>query len=156
VNTGRQELGVAQRMGRYTDPRAPLKIWSSQNVNGSPIRLRGRRARGRWHEGAGVRWRDSTACRRSRSRFAGSQASNTIDVINGIKRELPRLTAQLPQDVKMDVIRGPVRATSKRRCTKFKKHLVLGYSILASLVVLLFMRSWRSTLIAAGPQFRVR
>ena len=73
--------------------------------------------------------------------------SNTIDVINGIKRELPRVAGQLPNDVKMEVIRDQSRYI-EAALHEIQKHLILG-SILASLVVLLFMRSWRSTLIAA-------
>jgi HAE1 family hydrophobic/amphiphilic exporter-1 len=73
--------------------------------------------------------------------------ANTIEVINGIKRELPRVEGQLPADVKLEVIRDQSRYI-EAALHEIQKHLVLG-SILASLVVLLFMRSWRSTLIAA-------
>jgi HAE1 family hydrophobic/amphiphilic exporter-1 len=73
--------------------------------------------------------------------------ANTIDVIKGIKQELPRVAGQLPNDVKMEVIRDQSRYI-EAALHEIQKHLILG-SILASLVVLLFMRSWRSTLIAA-------
>ena len=144
VNTGRQEL-VLRTMGRYTDPRAFEELVIA-NVNGSPIRLR---------DVGHVE--DGTKEQRSLARLNGvptvtleirrQSGSNTIDVINGIKRELPRLTAQLPQDVKMEVIRDQSRYI-EAALHEIQKHLILG-SILASLVVLLFMRSWRSTLIAA-------
>ena len=49
--------------------------------------------------------------------------------------------------MKMEVIRDQSRYI-EAALHEIQKHLVLG-SILASLVVLLFMRSWRSTLIAA-------
>ena len=55
--------------------------------------------------------------------------------------------AQLPSDMKMEVIRDQARYIDAA-LHEITHHLVLG-SILASLVVLLFMRSWRSTLIAA-------
>jgi HAE1 family hydrophobic/amphiphilic exporter-1 len=60
---------------------------------------------------------------------------------------LPRVGAQLPDDVKLEVIRDQSRYI-EAALHEIETHLILG-SILASLVVLLFMRSWRSTLIAA-------
>jgi len=57
------------------------------------------------------------------------------------------VTGQLPEDVKLEVIRDQSRYI-EAALHEIQTHLVLG-SILASLVVLLFMRSWRSTLIAA-------
>jgi HAE1 family hydrophobic/amphiphilic exporter-1 len=64
----------------------------------------------------------------------------------GLKEALPRVTAQLPEDVTLKSF-ATSRAISKR-VARIQVHLILG-SILASLVVLIFMRSWRSTLIAA-------
>ena len=144
VNTGREEL-VLRTLGRYTDPRAFEDLVIS-NVNGSPIRLR---------DVAQVE--DGTKEQRSVARLNGvptvtlevrrQSGANTIEVINGIKTELPRVTAQLPADVKTEVIRDQSRYI-EAALHEIQKHLILG-SILASLVVLLFMRSWRSTLIAA-------
>src|SRR5258705_5551170 len=144
VNTGREEL-VLRTLGRYTDPRA-FEDLVIANVNGSPIRLR---------DVGHVE--DGTKEQRSLARLNGvptvtleirrQSGANTIDVINGIKRELPRIAGQLPADVKMEVIRDQSRYI-EAALHEIQKHLVLG-SILASLVVLLFMRSWRSTLIAA-------
>src|SRR6266496_3702676 len=73
--------------------------------------------------------------------------SNTVEVINGIKAALPKVAAQLPNDVKLEVIRDQSRYI-EAALHEIQKHLILG-SILASLMILLFMRSWRSTLIAA-------
>ncbi|MEP6717998.1 MAG: efflux RND transporter permease subunit, partial [bacterium] len=144
VNTGREEL-VLRTLGRYTDPRA-FEDLVVANVNGSPIRIRD----------VG-RVEDGTKEQRSLARLNGvptvtleirrQSGANTIDVINGIKRELPRVTSQLPGDVKVEVIRDQSRYI-EAALREIQKHLVLG-SILASLVVLLFMRSWRSTIIAA-------
>ena len=144
VNTGREEL-VLRTLGRYTDPRA-FEDLVIANVNGSPIRLR---------DVGHVE--DGTKEQRSLARLNGvptvtleirrQSGANTIDVINGIKRELPRISGQLPADVKMEVIRDQSRYI-EAALHEIQKHLILG-SILASLVVLLFMRSWRSTLIAA-------
>ncbi|MDQ6652080.1 MAG: efflux RND transporter permease subunit [Acidobacteriota bacterium] len=144
VSTGREEL-VLRTLGRYTDPRS-FEDLVIANVNGSPVRLRD----------VG-RVEDGTKEQRSLARLNGvptvtleirrQSGANTIDVINGIKRELPRVVGQLPADVKVDVIRDQSRYI-EAALHEIQKHLVLG-SILASLVVLLFMRSWRSTLIAA-------
>jgi HAE1 family hydrophobic/amphiphilic exporter-1 len=144
VTTGREEL-VLRTLGRYTDPRA-FEDLVIANVNGSPIRLR---------DVGHVE--DGTKEQRSLARLNGvptvtleirrQSGANTIDVINGIKQELPRVAGQLPADVKMEVIRDQSRYI-EAALHEIQKHLILG-SILASLVVLLFMRSWRSTLIAA-------
>jgi HAE1 family hydrophobic/amphiphilic exporter-1 len=144
VNTGREEL-VLRTLGRYTDPRG-FEDLVIANANGSPIHLRD----------VG-RVEDGTKEQRSLARLNGvptvtleirrQSGANTIDVINGIKRELSRVTGQLPADVKVEVIRDQSRYI-EAALHEIQKHLIMG-SILASLVVLLFMRSWRSTLIAA-------
>ena len=72
---------------------------------------------------------------------------NTVAVIEAVKANLARLAAQLPADVKLEIIRDQSRYIYAA-LHEINLHLVLG-SILASLVVLAFMRSWRSTLIAA-------
>ena len=72
--------------------------------------------------------------------------ANTVAVIEGVKAVMPRVQAQLPADVKLEVIRDQSRYIYTA-LHEINIHLVLG-SILACLVVLLFMRSWRSTIIA--------
>src|SRR5881628_1029501 len=72
---------------------------------------------------------------------------NTVAVIEGVKAKLARLRDQVPPDVKLEVIRDQSRYIYAA-LHEINLHLVLG-SILASLVVLAFMRSWRSTFIAA-------
>src|SRR4029079_13771885 len=142
--TGREEL-VLRTLGRYTDPHA-FEDLVIATVNGSPIRLR-----------EFGRVEDGTKEQRSLARLNGvptvtleirrQSGANTIDVIQGIKRELPRVARQLPTSVKMELILTQSRYI-EAALHEIQKHLILG-SILASLVVLLFMRSWRSTLIAA-------
>jgi HAE1 family hydrophobic/amphiphilic exporter-1 len=73
--------------------------------------------------------------------------ANTIEVIEGVKRNLALLAPELPADVRVTVIRdqsGYIYAAQR----EISIHLIAG-SILASAVVLLFMRNWRATLIAA-------
>jgi HAE1 family hydrophobic/amphiphilic exporter-1 len=144
VNTGREEL-VLRTLGRYDDPKGFDDLVIA-NIDGSPIRLRD----------VG-RVEDGTKEQRSLSRLNGvptvsleirrQSGANTIEVIQGIKRELPRVAAQLPSDVKLEIIRDQSRYIESA-LHEIETHLVLG-SILASLVVFLFMRSWRSTIIAA-------
>ncbi len=144
VNTGREEL-VLRTLGRYSDARA-FEDLVIATVEGSPIRLRD----------VG-RVEDGTKEQRSLARLNGvptvtlqirrQSGANTIEVINGIKRELPRVASQLPTDVKLETIRDQSRYIESA-LHEIEKHLVLG-SILACLVVFLFMRSWRSTVIAA-------
>lgn len=144
VTTGKEELTL-RTLGRFTDPRQFDDLVIA-NVNGSPVRLR---------DVGHVE--DGTKEQRSLSRLNGvptvtldirrQSGANTVEVIDGIKAVLPRVAGQLPQDVKLDVIRDQSRYIDAA-LHEIQTHLVLG-SILASLVVLIFMRSWRSTLIAA-------
>jgi hydrophobe/amphiphile efflux-1 (HAE1) family protein len=144
VTTGKEEL-ILRTMGRFTEPRQFEELVIA-NVNGSPVKLRD----------VG-RVEDGTKEQRSLSRLNGvptvtldirrQSGANTVEVINGLKQALPRVSAQLPDDVKLEVIRDQSRYI-EAALHEIETHLVLG-SILASLVVLIFMRSWRSTLIAA-------
>jgi HAE1 family hydrophobic/amphiphilic exporter-1 len=144
VTTGKEEL-VLRTLGRFTDPRQFDGLVIA-NVNGAPVKLRD----------VG-RVEDGTKEQRSFSRLNGvptvtldirrQSGANTVEVINGLKAAMPRVASQLPQDVKVEVIRDQSRYI-EAALHEIQTHLVLG-SILASLVVLVFMRSWRSTLIAA-------
>ncbi|HEY2963177.1 MAG TPA: efflux RND transporter permease subunit [Pyrinomonadaceae bacterium] len=144
VITGKEELTL-RTLGRFTDPRQFNDLVVA-NVNGAPVRLRD----------VG-RVEDGTKEQRSFSRLNGvptvtldirrQSGANTVEVIKGLKEALPRISAQLPADVKVEVIRDQSRYI-EAALHEIETHLVLG-SILASLVVLIFMRSWRSTLIAA-------
>ncbi len=71
---------------------------------------------------------------------------NTVRVIQGIKEKLPRSRAMLPADVQVTIIQDQSRYILAA-LHEIEGHLVSG-SILACITVLLFMRSWRSTLIA--------
>src|SRR5215210_1460272 len=73
--------------------------------------------------------------------------ANTVEVIEAAKQNLERVKAQIPGDLEMQVIRDQSRYIYAA-LHEINLHLILG-SILASLVVFAFMRSWRTTLIAA-------
>jgi len=73
--------------------------------------------------------------------------TNTVQIIDTVKAKLAEIGKVLPSDLNVAVIRdqstfieGSVHA--------IYEHLILG-GLFASLVVLFFMRNWRSTLIAA-------
>src|SRR5215831_5962796 len=144
VETGRREL-VLRTLGRYTNPR-DMEDLVIANINGAPVKVRDI-----------GRVEDGTKEQRSVARLNGvptvtlevqrQSGANTVEVIQNIKTELERVKPQLPPDIKMEVIRDQSRYIDAA-LHEITRHLVLG-SILASLVVLLFMRSWRSTLIAA-------
>jgi hydrophobic/amphiphilic exporter-1 (mainly G- bacteria), HAE1 family len=114
--------------------------------NGSPIRVRD------------IGWaEDGTKEQRSISRLNGvptvslevrrQSGANTVAVIEALKEKLTSVQAQLPGDIKLEVIRDQSRYIYEA-LHEINRHLVLG-SILACLVVLAFMRNWRATIIAA-------
>jgi len=144
VETGRREL-VLRTLGRYTNPRDMEELVVT-NINGAPIKIRDI-----------GRVEDGTKEQRSIARLNGQptvtlevrrqSGANTVEVIHNVKDQLARVSAQLPADIKLETIRDQERYIDAA-LHEITRHLILG-SILASLVVLLFMRSWRSTLIAA-------
>ena len=143
VDAGRRELTL-RTMGKITDPRDFNDLVVS-NINGTPIRVRD----------LGYA-EDGTKEQRSLARLNGTPSvtlgiirqsgSNTVAVIEDVKKKLERVQQQLPPDVHLEVIQDQSRYIYNA-LHEINVHLVLG-SILASLVVLLFMRSWRSTIIA--------
>lgn len=101
--------------------------------------------------------RDSTKEVRTLARLNGKPAvvlqvqrqsgENTVRVIQEIKKRLPKCDALLPGDIEVTVIQDQSRYILAA-LHEIEGHLIVG-SILASIAVLLFMRSWRSTFIAA-------
>ena len=126
--------------------RASSTISAVATVNGAPIRIR--------DIGSAE---DGTKEQRSLARLNGvptvqlqvlrQSGANTVAVIEAVKQNLARVARQLPADMKLEVIRDQSRYIYAA-LHEINLHLILG-SILACLVVLAFMRSWRSTIIAA-------
>ncbi|MBM3823827.1 MAG: efflux RND transporter permease subunit [Verrucomicrobia bacterium] len=143
--TGAFREQTIRTMGRITDP-ALFNDLVIAHVEGAPVRVRD----------IGYA-EDGTKEARSFARLNGVPAvsleirkqtgANTVAVIDGLKTKLERLREQLPSDVKLEVIRDQSRYI-REALGEIQLHLVLG-SLLASLVVFAFMRSWRATLIAA-------
>ena len=144
VTDGSRET-VLRTMGKLADPREFEQLVVAE-IAGAPVRL------------ADLgRVEDGTKEQRSLARLDGEpcvsievrrqSGANTVLVIDGLKEKLGPLAAGLPPDVRLEVIRDQSRYIHAA-LGEIELHLVLG-SVLASLVVLAFMRSWRSTLIAA-------
>jgi hydrophobe/amphiphile efflux-1 (HAE1) family protein len=144
VTQGSREQTL-RTMGRVADPRIFNDLVVT-TISGAPIRIRD----------VGFA-EDGTKEQRSVARLNGvptvtlevrrQTGTNTVEVIEAAKANLARIADQLPTDVRMEVIRDQSRYIYAA-LHEITLHLVLG-SILASLVVLAFMRSWRSTIIAA-------
>jgi HAE1 family hydrophobic/amphiphilic exporter-1 len=144
VTAGLKEASL-RTMGRIAEPRSFNDLVVA-TLSGVPVRVRD----------IGYA-EDGTKEQRSAARLNGvptvimevrrQSGENTVAVIEGVKAKLARLRGQVPPDVKLEVIRDQSRYIYAA-LHEINLHLVLG-SILASLVVLAFMRSWRSTFIAA-------
>ncbi|MEW6733556.1 MAG: efflux RND transporter permease subunit, partial [Acidobacteriota bacterium] len=143
VTAGAHEQTL-RTMGRITDAKAFNEMVIA-TVNGMPIRIKDI-----------GRAEDGTKEQRSVSRLNGvptvtldvrrQSGANTVAVIEAAKANLTRIVGQLPADVKLEIIRDQSRYIYSA-LHEINIHLVLG-SILACLVVLAFMRSWRSMIIA--------
>ncbi|MEO8504765.1 MAG: efflux RND transporter permease subunit [Acidobacteriota bacterium] len=144
VTSGAHE-SVLRTMGRIADVRDFDDLVITTR-NGTPIRVRDI-----GHA------EDGTKEQRKLARLNGiptvtlevrrQSGANTVAVIESAKANLEKVKARLPADVKLEPIRDQSRYIYNA-LHEIDMHLILG-SIFASLVVLGFMRSWRSTLIAA-------
>lgn len=142
--TGTDSEQVLRTMGRITDPAAFNDIVIAM-VNGAPVRVRdiGRAEDGTREQRSAARLDGKPAVSLEIRRQSGA---NSVEVIEAVKDQIERLRPQLPGGVQMQVIRDQSNYIYAA-LHEINTHLVLG-SILACLVVLAFMRSWRSTLIA--------
>ncbi len=141
---GPTELGVRTR-GRVTAVEDFGRI-IVKSVGGAPIRI----------QDVGVA-EDGMAERRSFAYFKGKPAiildvqrqigTNTVKIVDTIRERLQTLNATLPSGVQVDVVTE--KATYiKASVAALEEHLVLG-SLLASIIVWLFIRDWRTVLISA-------
>ncbi len=144
VTRGPREETI-RTIGRLADPRAFDDLVVA-TIGGEPVRVRDI-----------GRAEDGTKEQRSTARLNGvptvvlevrrQSGANTVAVIDAAKEALVAASAELPAGVEVTLIQDQSRYIHAA-LHEINVHLVLG-SILASLVVLWFMRSWRSTLIAA-------
>jgi HAE1 family hydrophobic/amphiphilic exporter-1 len=144
IDQGPLELSV-RTLGRVQSPRDFEQVIVAQ-AGGAPVRIR--------DIGYVV---DGVVEPRSLARLDGAPAvvlevrkqagTNTLQVIDNVKRRVEQLRPSLPPDFKITYSRdqstfilGSFEAV--------KRHLIEG-GLFAALIVLLFMRNWRSTIIAA-------
>jgi HAE1 family hydrophobic/amphiphilic exporter-1 len=115
------------------------------------------------HKGAPVRVRDLGRAvdgeeePRTLARLNGQNAvsllirkqsgTNTVAVVDGVRAKLEQIRPSLPPDIQFQVVRDLSRFI-RRSIAEVEHHLILG-AVLASLIVLLFIRNLRTAIIAA-------
>lgn len=144
LDEGRRERSL-RTLGRVADSRFFPQL-VVDTVGGTPIRL---------SDLGEVK--DSTKEVRTLARLNGvptvllrvqrQAGENTVKVVQGIKERLVRSESLLPADVDVTVIQDQSRYILAA-LKEIEGHLISG-SLLACLTVLLFMKSWRSTIIAS-------
>jgi len=144
LDQGNRELSV-RTLGRITRPEdfATLIV---ANTPGGPVRIK---------DIATVE--DGFKEQRTLARLDGREAvvlqirkqagTNTLAVIKKVKERIDEIRPGLPPDFEIAYL-GDQSFFIEESFLAVQEHLVLG-GLLAGVVVLLFMRSWRSTLIAA-------
>ncbi|MBM3725588.1 MAG: efflux RND transporter permease subunit [Acidobacteria bacterium] len=144
VDEGSREL-VLRTLGRFPDPKLFNDLVVA-NIGGTPIRVRdiGYAEDGHKEQRTAARYDGKPAVAIEIRRQSGA---NTIEVVNNVKARLGRVEELLPSGVQLFVAQDQSRYINAA-FHEVQMHLVLG-AILASLVVFLFMRDWRATVIGA-------
>ncbi|MFO0880044.1 MAG: efflux RND transporter permease subunit [Gemmataceae bacterium] len=156
VDQGKGEL-VLRTLGRVTKP-TDFEDLIVANRGGQPVRIRDvGRVEDAFEEPRGFSrlWAASVAESQTEA-YAGDNAvsliiqkqsgTNTVQVVDRVKRRLAEIRTILPADIRTEVIRDQSRFI-KNSIDEVKTHLVLA-AVLVSLTILLFIRDWRTTLIA--------
>jgi len=143
VDQGPREL-VLRTLGRLNSA-AEFNAMIIANRKGYPIRLRD----------VG-RAEDAFEEPRTLARLDGVHAvslviqkqsgTNTVQVVDDVKAKLAQLRPTLPEDITAEVIRDQSRFI-KKSIEEVKFHLLLA-AVLVSATILLFIRDWRTTVIA--------
>jgi hydrophobic/amphiphilic exporter-1 (mainly G- bacteria), HAE1 family len=143
VEQGSREL-VLRTLGRV-ESSEKFNDLIVANRNGYPIRIRD----------VG-RAEDSVEQPRSLTRLDGANAvslfiqkqsgTNTVQVSDAVQERLSELSAGLPPDIRVEIIQDQARFV-RNSMHEVKLHLLLA-AVLVSLTILLFIRDWRTTLIA--------
>ncbi len=144
VDRREQEL-VLRTMGRVETP-AAFRDLIITDQGGYPVRIKDvARVEDSFEEPRGLSRLDG---QNSVSLIVQKQSgSNTVRVVDTVKRRMAALARTLPADIQMLVIRDQSRFI-KASIAEVKFHLVIG-GILVALTVLLFIRDLRTTLIAS-------
>jgi hydrophobic/amphiphilic exporter-1 (mainly G- bacteria), HAE1 family len=72
--------------------------------------------------------------------------ANTVKVVDGVVKLLNEIRPRLPADIRIEVVNDQSRFV-RRSMEEVKFHLLLA-AVLVSLTILLFIRDWRTTIIA--------
>ena len=141
---GMSELGV-RTMGRLESVEEFDSI-IIKNVNGAPIRVRdiGEAEDGMAERRSFAYYNDKPAVVLDVRRQVGM---NTVKVVDDIRKRLDTINRQLPSGVKIEVIKEQATYI-KNSVEALEEHLILG-SLLASLIVWLFIRDWRTVFISS-------
>jgi HAE1 family hydrophobic/amphiphilic exporter-1 len=144
VDQGSREVSL-RTLGRIERPADFANIIVA-SLGGSPVRIRD----------IGT-VEDGVEEPRSEARLDGEPAvvlevrkqsgTNTLDVVHAVKNRIAQLQPLLPPDFKITYA-GDQSTFIEESFKAVQEHLLLG-GMCAGFVVLLFMRSWRTTLIAA-------
>lgn len=163
IDQGSREL-VLRTMGRVSKP-ADFADLIVANRNGQPIRVRdiGSVADGiEEPRGLSRLWSAAPAAntvtvqQTATADAPGDMAvslivqkqsgTNTIAIVEGVKERLAEIKSLLPADIDVQVIRDQSRFI-ENSIHEVQVHLLMA-AVLVSLTILLFMRDWRTTLIA--------
>ncbi|MFN9894320.1 MAG: efflux RND transporter permease subunit [Acidobacteriota bacterium] len=144
VDEGAREL-VLRTLGRFPDPKTFNELVVA-TIGNSPVRIRdiGYAEDGHKEQRTAARFNGRPAVALEVRRQSGA---NTIEVVNNVKARLARVTQLLPPGVQLEILQDQSRYI-EAAFHEVLLHLILG-SILASLVVFVFMKDWRATVIGA-------
>lgn len=144
VIRGPTETGV-RTMGRVASV-AEFNGIIIKNVNGAPIRIRdvGYAEDGMAEKRSFAYLHNQPAITMGVQRQTGM---NTVKVVDGVLQRIAELESRLPAGVKVEVIKEQA-SYIRASVAALEEHLVLG-SLLASFIVFLFIRDWRTVLISS-------
>ncbi len=139
TEVGVRTLGRVQSIDQFND----IIV---KNVGGAPIRIRdiGRVEDGMAEKRSFAYFNDTPGVGLDIRRQTGT---NTVEVVDNIKARIEELKRDLPAGVKLDIIKDQATYI-KASVAALEEHLLLG-SLLASIIVWLFIRNWRTVLISA-------
>ena len=156
IDQGPREL-VLRTMGRVREP-ADFAELIVANRHGQPIRIKDigtvsdsfEEPRGLsrlWAAGGPGGDRDDRPGDLAVTLIVQKQSgTNTVAIVERVKRRLEEIRAILPADIDVQVIRDQSRFI-ENSIHEVQTHLLLA-AVLVSVTILLFMRDWRTTLIA--------
>ena len=154
IDQGPREL-VLRTMGRVRQP-ADFAELIVANRHGQPIRIKDvGTVADAFEEPRGLSrlWTRATGGRDDRPGDLAvtlivqkQSGTNTVAVVERVKRRLEEIRGILPDDIDVQVIRDQSRFI-ENSIHEVQLHLLLA-AVLVSLTILLFMRDWRTTLIA--------